>query len=51
MILLIIRLTPTDNKMKPVWNSHLSEPKEKTGAIFFYITVKAAKYLLNDEFS
>jgi hypothetical protein len=51
MILLIIRLTPTDNKMKPVWNSHLSEPKEKTGAIFFYITVKAAKYRLNDEFS
>ena len=23
---------PTDNKMKPVWNSQLSEPKEKTGA-------------------
>jgi hypothetical protein len=23
---------PTDNKMKNVWNSNISEPKEKTGA-------------------
>jgi hypothetical protein len=26
---------PTDNKMQTIWNSHASEPKEKTEASLF----------------
>ena len=27
--------SPTDNKMQNIWNSHISEPKEKTVSSIF----------------